>query len=60
MKNQIILSVLESKAYNKTGHAVYLYGGLCYHVENVDNTPKVVRVDVPQTELDSIEVIIRR
>lgn len=60
MKKQVILSTIESRNYNKTGKAIYNYGGLCYHVENVDGFPRVVSVDVPQTELDEMEVIVRR
>lgn len=60
MKNQIILSVIESKNYNKTGEAVYKYGGLTYHVKNIDGTPRVVLVDVPQDELAQMEVIVRK
>ena len=60
MKKQVILSTIESRNYNKTGKAVYMYGGLCYHVENVDGVAKVVAIDVPQDELDEMEVIVRR
>lgn len=60
MKKQVILSTIESRNYNKTGHAVYMYGGLCYHVENVDGVAKVVSIDVPQDELSDMEVIVRR
>ena len=60
MKKQIILSTIESRKYNKEGHAVYMYGGLCYHVANIDGAAKVVSIDVPQTELDEMEVIVRR
>ncbi len=60
MKKQIILSTIESRNYNKTGKAIYIYGGLCYHVANVDGEPKVVSIDVPQKDLDEMEVIVRR
>lgn len=59
MKKQIILSTIESRNYKKTGKAVYNYGGLCYHVENVDGTPRVTYVDVPQTDLAEMQVIVR-
>lgn len=60
MKKQIILSVIESKNYNKTGEAIYKFGGLTYHVGNVNGTPRVISIDVPQDELDDMEVIIRK
>lgn len=60
MKKQVILSTIESRNYNKTGKAVYMYGGLCYHVENVNGVAKVVSIDVPQEELSEMEVIVRR
>lgn len=59
MKKQIILSTIESRIYKKTGKAIYNYGGLCYHVENVDGMPKVTYVDVPQNELEEMQVIVR-
>ena len=60
MKKQIILSVIESKNYNKTGEAVYKFGGLTYHIANVDGTPRVVSIYVPQDELSGMEVIVRK
>lgn len=60
LKKQVILGTIESKRYNKEGVGYYVYGGLRYTVKNIDGTPKVVSVAVPQEDLDDIEVIVRK
>lgn len=60
IKKQVILGTIESRTYNRQGHATYKYGGCVYHVENVNGQPKVTSIEVPQDDLATIEVIVRK
>lgn len=60
LKKQVIVGTIQSARYKKEGKAFYDYGGLRYVIENVNGTPKVTSVLVPQEDLDSIEVIVRK
>lgn len=62
LKNQVILTVIESKKYLSTGKASYFYGGLEYVIEKgADNLPHVVTIKVPNDfDLNTVQVIIRK
>lgn len=57
---QFVLTCAESKEYNKCGTTMHAYGGLGYHITNVDGVPTVTSITPLDPDAVEYEVIVRR